>query len=67
MRPSTGVNGGNLAAGIVPPAVGCVLHCVLHLRNNVGQITNLNGILFSERTNYDNCDFVKGKDLRFTG
>jgi len=39
---SAGVNAGTLADGIVPPAVGCVLHCILHLRNDVGQITNLN-------------------------
>jgi len=45
MWPSAGVNAGDLAAGIVPPAVGCVLHCVLHLRNNVGQITDLNRTL----------------------
>jgi len=39
---SAGVNAGTLADGIVPPAVGCVLHCILHLRNDVGQVTNLN-------------------------
>ena len=42
MWSSARVNAGSLAVGIVPPAIGCVLHCILHLRNDVGQITNLN-------------------------
>jgi thioredoxin 1 len=39
---SAGIDAGALAAGFVSPAVGCVLHCILHLRNDVVQITNLN-------------------------
>jgi thioredoxin 1 len=39
---SAGIDAGALAAGTVSPAVGRILYCFLHLRNDVVQITNLN-------------------------
>jgi len=40
LRPSTGINAGDLAARIVSLADACVLHRVLHLRDDPVQIAN---------------------------
>jgi thioredoxin 1 len=39
---SAGIDAGALADGTVSPAVGRILYCILHLRNDVVQIINLN-------------------------